>query len=461
MDVLDALCGNERGKSVVELSLNPLFRRGYSALYKAIEAMSKIEKESQEEEESSKLWQNQSSKFPSQSKRAIAGVIPAPQGRDYWLWGIDTTPVKRGYAKTLTDRERVYQPTPVPGVMPITLGHNYSIVSGIPEKEVSRSRSWAIPWNAERVSSFETGTSVGERQIQELVSDSSMPWYQQKCVVVADANYSHRGFLYPLRNQPNLCIISRCRSNRVFYHQPQVSLSPKRGRPRLYGERFDLKEESTWGEPSQEENWETVTHRGQTRRVVLQRWSNLLMKGSRCQPMHQHPFDLVRIQLFDSEDRLCCSPMWLLVFGQPRSTLTGVQIYHDYLQRFSLEHFFRFAKQHLLFDAFETANIQLEQTWIQLSCLAMAQLWAARPLATLLPPPWQRYLPSVQNHIITPSAVQRDFFRIIQHIGSPASPPQPRGKSPGRSCGHTRPPRPPRPLVKRRVSRAKKIRLSA
>jgi hypothetical protein len=36
MDLLDALCSNIQSPSVVQLSLNPLYRRGYSALYKAL-----------------------------------------------------------------------------------------------------------------------------------------------------------------------------------------------------------------------------------------------------------------------------------------------------------------------------------------------------------------------------------------------------------------------------------------
>jgi len=36
MDLLDALSGNDRANSVAELSLDPLFRRGYSSLYKGI-----------------------------------------------------------------------------------------------------------------------------------------------------------------------------------------------------------------------------------------------------------------------------------------------------------------------------------------------------------------------------------------------------------------------------------------
>ena len=36
MDLLDALSSNQTARSPVELSLNPLFRRNYSALYKAV-----------------------------------------------------------------------------------------------------------------------------------------------------------------------------------------------------------------------------------------------------------------------------------------------------------------------------------------------------------------------------------------------------------------------------------------
>ena len=37
MDLLDALCRNDHASSVVELSLNPLFRAGYSALFRPLE----------------------------------------------------------------------------------------------------------------------------------------------------------------------------------------------------------------------------------------------------------------------------------------------------------------------------------------------------------------------------------------------------------------------------------------
>jgi hypothetical protein len=40
MDMLDALCSNNKTSSVVQLSLNPLFRGGHSTLFKTIGALS-------------------------------------------------------------------------------------------------------------------------------------------------------------------------------------------------------------------------------------------------------------------------------------------------------------------------------------------------------------------------------------------------------------------------------------
>ena len=138
MDLLDALSGNEGADSVVELSLNPLFRRGYSAVYAAIGALGT----SKDEVPSSELPPDSlpQSRFPCEWIKAIANVVPAPEHRDYWLFGVDVTPVARRHAVTLKDRESVYQPTVITGQKPITLGHNYSLMSAIPETEIAGGR---------------------------------------------------------------------------------------------------------------------------------------------------------------------------------------------------------------------------------------------------------------------------------------------------------------------------------
>ncbi len=108
-------------RSTVELSLNPLFRRDYSALYKAIE-----------EAFAHDLPQSDDSSTEAPVEpllTALAQVIPAPQARPYLVLGLDATPNPRPYARTLKERTFIYQPNPIKGNKPINIGHPYSILS--------------------------------------------------------------------------------------------------------------------------------------------------------------------------------------------------------------------------------------------------------------------------------------------------------------------------------------------
>lgn len=459
MDLLDSLCANEGADSVVELSLNPLFRREYSALYAAIDAL----KVNKDEVASSELPEGSPphSRFPSTWVKAIAGVVPVPEYRNYWLFGVDVTPVARCHAVTMKDRESVYQPTVISAQKPITLGHNYSLMSAIPEAQVASGRSWIVPVSVERVTSFESKSDVGQHQAQRLFTDESLPWYQDLCVLVADSDYSHRRFLYPFSTQENRVVVTRCRSNRVFYRLPEVPSKKRRGHPHWYGERFALKDDNTWGPPDQQDTFEITTAKGKLRSVTLTIWHDLLMKGSKAHPMHRHPFDLAQIQVTDLTGNRLFKPQWLIVFGPSRRQLPSQGAYQSYAERFNLEHGIRFCKQRLLMNQLQTPEVTQEENWVQFSWLAYVQLWVARLLTNLLPHPWQRYLPAYKQQQITPSMVQRDFARIIRQIGTPASEVKLRGKSPGRSLGKTLEPRPRRPIIKRGRARRKKLKKAA
>lgn len=459
MDLLDALCGNTHARSVVELSLNPLFRRAYGALYAAIGA---LRAPRNEVSASAPLdGSPPQPRFPQTWIQAIAKGIPFPSHRDYWLFGVDVTPVSRPHAITLKDRESVYKPTVVAGQKPITLGHNYSLLAAIPEAEVTGGRRWIVPLSVERVSSFESKVGVGQQQVERLLDDETLPWHGQRCVLVVDSDYSHRRFLYPFSTQDNRVIVTRSRANRVFYRVPQASTEKRRGHPRWYGQRFDLKDETTWGDPDEHIKFETTTTKGHVRTVTLTRWQDLLMKGSRAHPMHAHPFDLVQVQLTDPTGHRLFKPQWLIVFGHSRRQLDTRNAYQDYTERFNLEHGIRFTKQNLMMTDLQTPDVTQEEAWVQFSWLAYAQVWMAHWLAQGLPQPWQRFLPDYTHHHCTPSMVQRDFTRIIRQIGTPAAESKPRGKSPGRAAGTTLTHRPRRPIIKRGRARLKKKKKAA
>lgn len=441
MDLLDALCSNDHVPTVVELSLNPLFRREYSSLYKAIgenftDSLSEEDGE-QSQEQASKLIE------------FIAQVVPVPKQRSFFLFGIDGTPYPRLHSPTLEDRAMVYQPTLIKGNKPITIGHNYSMLTILPERNYEDA-PWTIPMDIRRVPSDVHRTTIGQLQLKAVLNHPQAPWFNELCVLDADSAYGNKTFLAPLGEYENLVTVVRVRSNRVFYQSPIRKGKPARkGHPTWYGERFDLKNEQTWHPPNEITHTSFKTRRQRTFKVTISAWHNMLMRGGKGLPMHKCPFTLLRIETMDESGQSVFRPMWLIVLGERRDELSPEQSYQAYQQRFDLEHSFRFKKQNLLLTAFETTDVEREQQWVQFVMLADVQLWAAHVLAVALPRPWERYLNTNPSARISPSKVQQDWNRIISQLGTPAAEVKPRGKSSGRQLGQTQTPRPRLPVVKK------------
>jgi len=417
MDLLDALCSNTQATSVVELSLNPAFRRSYTALYKGIAEAELVEE-------------------------AIAGLVgshlPAPKRFPFWLLGVDVTSQPRMFSPTLTDRSMVYQPNQVKGNKPVTVGHQYSTVALLPEKEATIA-PWIVPLATERAESPEDKELVAAKRIDRLLSDRDLPFHGQLCVEVADTRYSKPAYLAANRHHRNLVTIARVRSNRTFYQRASQEEGGNRGHPRWYGECFSLKDPGTWPPPDETATTTHISRRGHCYRIEIQAWHDLLMRGKRKPrplPMHQYPFTLVRVRWYDGWGRpVHQRALWLIVIGERRHELALLDTFEAYMHRSHLEHFFRFGKQKLLLASFQTPEVGREEIWWQLVHLAYAQLWVARLLTQNLPRPWERYLPAAKARVMTPTLVQRDFGRIIRQLGTPARAPKPRGYSPGRRQG--------------------------
>jgi len=114
-------------------------------------------------------------------------------------------------------------------------------------------------------------------------------------VVVIDSDYSPKTFLSEQSQQKNLVVVTRVRSNRVFYQSPQPIAPPSKGHPKWYGAKFDLKDEATWHEVTEIAQTQFSTKRGRVLQVQIQSWSDMLMGGSHECPMHLQPFTLMRI----------------------------------------------------------------------------------------------------------------------------------------------------------------------
>ena len=460
MDLLDALCSNNHAPSVVQLSLNPLFRGGYSTLFKAIgESLATELQEEEEEIQPDNIPVPKWQQF--QCVDLISQVVPQPQQRHFFLMGQDCTSIVRQFASRLEDRGMVHQPTQIKGNKPITIGHSYSLLAILPERN-QEDAPWTIPLDMIRVPTDSNSNQQGITQINTVLSTPNMPWTNELCALVVDSAYGNHQFLTPLQAHKNLVIIARSRSNRVFYQRPiPTEKLPEKGHPTWYGERFDLKEPQTWHEPSEVGYTSYQTQRGRKIDVTLTAWHNLLMRGSKALPTHQCPFTLLRIVSMDVEGKTVFKPMWLIVMGERRSEISDLQSVQSYRQRFDLEHTFRFKKQNLLLSDFETPDVEHEQNWVYLVMLAYVQLWAAHALAVALPRPWERNLKPDPSARISPSKVQQDWNRIISQLGTPAAAPKPRGKSPGRQLGQSQAVRPRFSVVKKGKSRKPQTEIAA
>jgi len=445
MELIDALSSTPNARSVVELSLSPFFHREYSSVHDAIaQLFQPTEPEKTEEERRA---------FEQKWVRMIAPYLPEPQRRNFWLLGTDVVPIPRPFARTLADRTFVHQPNTLRGNKPVTIGHDYSHLVVFPEKTHAGDPPWAVPMIVRRVRSEEKATGVGAEQIGALIKDETLPFHEKLCVHVADSVYSAVTYLGPVavKGLGNLVNVVRSRGNRVFYRQASpVEGKRGKGHPTWYGERFDLKDPSTWGEPDAVEETTFTNRKGRVYRVQLEGWHDLLMRGKKGLPMHEHPFTLIQARVLDEEGNPVFErTLWLIVIGERRHELSLVEAWEAYGQRYDVEHYFRFGKQRLLMAAYQTPDVEHEENWMQIVALVYMQLWLARDLAEPLLRPWEQYLPEAKRETLSPSFVQRDFGRIIRQIGTPARPPKPRGNSLGRAKGEKQPPRKRRPVIKK------------
>jgi hypothetical protein len=424
MELVDSLSSNTYAKSVAELSLNPLHRRNYCSITRVID---EYYRDSGVEE---KQQQNK------QLTTILSECCLPLQNRAYHLFGVDCTSQPRVFSKTLADRGIVHAPNPVLGNKPITIGHQYSLAVYFSEKLTCNAPPWVVPLSSERVRTQEKGTILGMKQIAYCISQ---PVFQDAlCVSVGDCAYSDASCIVEANKNPNQVHISRLKSNRTLYNSPSKSKRKKRGRPKQYGKKFRLNAQRLRS-PDDSTSFKIMTTKGKELLIIIECWSDMLMRSKKIFSTSKIPFRLIRVRVFNSATSklLFSRPMWIIVSGKRRSELSLEDIYNSYRQRFDIEHFFKFGKNKLLMDKTQTPEVDHEEAWWQLTVIAYAQLYASRQLAENMPAPWQKYADEFksQNQEKSPAQVQKSFSRIIREIGTPAKPPKLRKKSIGRQKG--------------------------
>jgi len=379
-ELSDAVIAMPSVQSFAELSCSRHFRRGWPSLYEALQ-------DGRPDREG--LMRLYSQHILAEERPILAG--------DHTAW-------PRPTAYTLRDRTVEHQPNPVPGGPPITLGHGYSSMVWVPEKQ----GSWALPLRHERIASQETPLGKASEQLRCVQSLLSV-----RSISLWDAEYGCAPFLLATADIPADKVI-RLRPNLRLFAPPPAYKG--RGRYPLHGAKFKFKDPTTWGEAATDvERPDPVLGT-----VRIRIWNNLhFQKAPNC------PFRVACVERLESKgSRRLPKLIWLAWIGDnPPDDITWWQFY---LRRYAVDHWYRFAKQrlHWILPMFSTP--EQGERWSDLMPFITWELWLARPLGVDKPLPWQKIQPEM-----TPGRVCQGMSDIFAMIGTPAQAPKRRGNAPG------------------------------
>lgn len=424
MNLLDALTSNgHRCKSIIQLSNVDCFNRKYSSITDAI---------------ADGLPYADFNKI----MKLIYGSVSKKNEAKRHLFIVDCTPNPRPYARKLVDRRITHHPNPAPGNKPIVVGHQYSVLTMLPQNHLENAKHWVIPISTKRVESCKKGNEVGMEQIVESIGTLDLE--QELCVTVGDSLYGTEQCRVSAGKQGNLVHIFRVNSKRNLYSMPAPTESKvsKKGRNTEFGNKMNLSDVKTHRTCDRYEERSWVNPKGKEYTVQINCWDNMLLRGSRKYHSSKYPMNLIKIILLnDKKEEVYKRPLWLSVFGTRRNEISLFDAYQSYNSRYDIEHFFRFSKQNLLLDAYQTPDVEHEELWWQLCMIAYTQLYLGKDNIANSVQPWESYLPEYKNKTdeikasITPSQAQRGFADLLKVIGTPAKPSVARGKTSGRQVG--------------------------
>jgi hypothetical protein len=337
-----------------------------------------------------------------------------------------TTHPERGY---------YYHPSRHSAGQPIVAGWAYQFVAQLNFVR----ESWTAPVDVERVLPAQDANVVAAEQVKALLDRLGKGRTVPLFVFDAgyDAGYDPVKVQRALEGSP--CqILVRLRAGRCFRADPSLAGPPARtGRPRRHGPKMKCSDPSTWPEPSTEDACEDAGYGT----VRVRAFSKLHPKvranegrGSRGPlPIAVGTLILVEVErLPRGERRREPRVLWLWWHGPEGEAPDLGLLWRSYVRRFDLEHTFRFLKQSMGWTTPRVRHPQQADRWTWLVLAAFTQLRLARACVADLRLPWERRYEPAR---LTPMRVHRAVSALLAHVGTPAEPPKPCGRSPGRPKG--------------------------
>jgi Transposase DDE domain len=431
------LCAGGPVGSLVQLSLEPVHRRGHGALYDAL-ASGSID------------------------TAALAGLLarswqPADQGPV--KIAVDVSAWPRPHAATSGQRCFCHSPCRCSGTRKAVAGWPYSFAAGL---EWGRS-SWTALLDAERLTTHQDATlaAVGQvTRIRQALDQAGHLTARPAPLFVFDAGYDLTRISYLLAQQTgDIQVLGRVKSNRVYRADPVQRPRHLGGRPRRHGAVFKLADPATWTTP--DASLTCTSDRYGT--VTVRAWHRLHQELEHDRGWTGHPGELpvvpATLLLIEAQHLpggRDPKPMWLWHTTPTPTAFDLDLLWRTYLRRFDIEHTFRLLKQDLGWTAPQIRTPEQGDRWTWLILAAHTQLRLARHLTHDLRRPWEK--PTPTGRTLTPGRVRRGFPHLARTLGTPARPAKPTRPGPGRPPGTTRPPRQRHPVVRKPQSKRDKKR---
>jgi hypothetical protein len=402
-ELTDAVMLTRNAYCLADFSLSPVFRRKWSSIYEALQDC---------RPQRQKLMQLYIEYMPNVEQIILAG--------DHTAWS-------RPEAVTLQERT-VEHYTTGGGNPPITRGQGYSTIAWIPQAQ----GSWALPLRHERITSWESPIDKAVWQLSQVCQH--LP---QRPISLWDSEYGCAPFVLKTANIAADKLM-RLRSNLSLWGAPPPYCG--KGRPRIHGDKFKLNDSSTWSQPVARLEVDDPKL-GQVR---IWLWQNLHFRKAAG-----HSMSLLRVERLSQRTAKAVKPMWLAWVGEQMPPL--IEVWLLYLRRFAVDHWYRFIKQRLHWTLPKLSTPKQCERWSGLMPLMTWELWLARDIVADQPLPWQN--PTTK---LTPGRVAQAIGGVLAVIGTPASPPKPRGKSQGWTPGKARLRKIHYPIVKKAAPKPRK-----
>ena len=300
-------------------------------------------------------------------------------------------------------------------------------------------KRWVVPLSTQRVASQQKGHEFGMNQVASLMKQLDLE--DHFTISVGDSAYATEACRMTASTIEKHLHIARLRSNRkVFELLPTQENSKKN--PKIYGKKMTLNNADSFFPHDEDVVIPIKSKKGAPLSLIIKGWDSVSFRGSRKFKAHRHPFRLIQVVVLNEHQKpVFKKPLWLAIFGEKRLTLSLYECVNNYHDRYDIEHYFRFGKQRLLMDSFQTFDTEHEENWWKLCALSYCQLYLSRALCKGSPEAWERHLEEFKQQdtveLVSAPFAQRGFSTLLDIIGTPAQKPIQRGNPLGRKPGQT------------------------